>query len=385
LTPRATALRTVDYKTSNAAISNLSSATTSWGRSQTTFLSDTPTPNLRTGFNLPQVVRFMGSVEWCPIPDIDYGFIAGAPPYNGFPANPPLCNRPTPSQISGDPSLKGQLTDPGYNVKPDILGFLRYVNLGFDDSGFGWGADALTSRAWRKAGPIIYPDASTVIGQVNASTVYNVDGAQRHPSDVILLLSQRWPDAATATAEDEFERNAIRDHINQLNNDGARVIVIFFARGPEDEGTFDTADPLNNPDSVMKELEITFCANDLANANGNWTATGPFTHPALGTSIPKVSCTGNGSGGTRTSNVVIRISPGRIPTGLDVPISLSGLGSPICSRRPPMPFPPIPAAYNNDGCYQQYSEAELVPGEPSIEGTLRGILEGLLFRVRYSL
>ena len=272
---------------------------------------------------LSQVVRFMGVEQRC------------VQHKSGGAGN---CERPA------DPS---KLLNPNDNVIPDITSFLRYASA--QDTGY------------EKAGPLQYkesnPTATFKTVQIENQDIRPL-GLGYHPADVILILNQRLPSTIGAPSHIQSYRGNIQREVTRLNQQGRRVIVIFFARGPEDEGTF--LGPGNVIDDVFQDLQETFCVN--------------FTGGQCMTT-PPVDFLGN---------AVVRIAPAQITSSPPYPQYVSS----ECPRRPPVQFGSYsyPAEYNTDQCFQNFYLDLLTRDEPrSIEEEVRGIMNSLLFDLRVSL
>lgn len=290
---------------------------------------------------LSQVVRFMGVEQRC---------------VQHKSGGTGECERPS------DPS---KLLNPNENVIPDITSFLRYASA--NDTGY------------KKAGPLQYKEltsvpttlggSSTGPSTPNPSTTFstvqveNRDvrplGLGYHPADVILILNQRLPSVGTSDPSYlQTYRGDIQREVRRLNQQGRRVIVVFFARGPEDEGTF--FGPGNVIDDVFQDLQQTFCVN--------------FTGGQCMTT-PPVDFLGN---------AVVRIAPAQITSSPPYPQYASS----ECPRKPPVQFGSYsyPAEYNTDQCFQNFYLDLLTRDEPrSIEQEVKGFMESLLLDLRVSL
>jgi hypothetical protein len=238
---------------------------------------------------LNQVVRFMGVEQRCVQHD------------NG-------CTRSDTTE---------KLTDPANNLIPDIASFLRYARG--------------SSNAYHKAGPLQYEATQT-----NQVSNKDIRDGSLHPSDVILVLNQRL-------STDAAYRANIQRAVSSLNALSRRVLVVFFARSPSDEGALN----INGKDKVFENLQETFCVN----------FTGGQCLPT-----PPADFLGN---------VVVRIAPGNISSSLDQ--YTTG-----CNR--------APGTTNDDQCFQDFYLDLLTRNEPrSIEGTAKGFMEALMFNIRVSL
>lgn len=253
-----------------------------------------------TGLGLNQVVRFMGVEQKCV--EHDTG----------------TCERSTDTT---------NLTDPAKNVIPDIASFLQYA--AGDTQAAAGDTQAL---AYHKAGPLQYQGTET-------NTIENEDvrtNGLRYPSDVILILNQRLSD-------DIPYRENIQSEVSTLNKAGRRVLVVFFARSPADEGDIDSS----GKDKVFEDFQETFCVN----FTGGKCAQNPPTG-FLG-------------------NVVVRIAPGNIDSSFS---QYTG----GCNRAPGSP--------NDDQCFQDFYMDLLTRNNPrSIEQEAKGFMEALMFDLRVSL
>ncbi|MGA1191440.1 MAG: hypothetical protein ACO3XO_04075, partial [Bdellovibrionota bacterium] len=182
------------------------------------------------------------------------------------------------------------------------------------------------------AGPLQYLGTET--NQIGNQDIR--DGAQ-HPADVILILNQ-------GLSTDVNYRSDIQREVSYLNQQGSRVLVVFFARAPADEGVLDA----NGLDKVFKNLQETFCVN--------------FTG---GKCLPNPPADFLG-------NTVVRIAPGNIPSSL-------AQYTTGCNRT-------ASGTLNDDQCFQDFYMDLLTRNNPrSVEQEVKGFMEALMFDLRVSL